>query len=326
MKSRSLALACLWVLPYSAWADIQLGNTTVYFASRDEGRRILMAKDEYIQRMGPFDRSARMRVGRPVSENEFLAFIGRNVADWTDAEMQRVQGVFEAVVPLLSKMPLSLPSAIQLIKTTGAEEGKAFYTRGTAIALPGSELARSEWDMKKLICHELFHVLSRQNPKLREKLYESIGFIKCDEIELPPSLKRRKITNPDAPRNDHFIRLQIDGQERLAVPILLSRTETYDIKQGGEFFAYLELKFLVVEKSGRPGKLKIVSEKAAPKLVGLEDVSGFLEQVGRNTEYIIHPEEILAENFALLVLNDPKVASPEILRKMRDVLLQKTPP
>ena len=283
-----------------------------------------MAKDEYIQRMGPFDRSARMKVGRPVSENEFLEFVGRNVGDWTDTERQKVEAAFEAVRPFLRDLPLSLPPRIQLIKTTGAEEGNAFYTRGAAIALPGSELAKSDRDMKKLICHELFHILSRRNPELREELYQIIGFTKCDEIAFPPRLKLRKITNPDAPRNDHYIRLQIDGQERLAVPILLSRAVTYDVKRGGEFFDYLQLQFLVVEKG--PGNLKIVSEKSAPKLVGVESVSGFLEQVGKNTEYIIHPEEILAENFALLVLNDPNVVSPEIVRKMRGVLLQKTPP
>ena len=49
-----------------------------------------------------------------------------------------------------------------------------------------------------------------------------------------------------------------------------------------------------------------------------------MEQVGKNTDYIIHPEEILAENFALLVLNETKVASPEILQKMREVLMRKT--
>jgi hypothetical protein len=83
---------------------------------------------------------------------------------------------------------------------------------------------------------------------------------------------------------------------------------------------------LLVEKDGRSGNLKAVTEGSSPKLVGMERVSGFMEQVGKNTDYIIHPEEILADNFALLVLNEPKVASPEILQKMREVLLRKTVP
>ena len=55
----------------------------------------------------------------------------------------------------------------------------------------------------------------------------------------------------------------------------------------------------------------------------MQHVSGFTEQVGRNTDYIIHPEEILADNFALLVLNEHDVASPEILQKMREALARK---
>jgi hypothetical protein len=58
----------------------------------------------------------------------------------------------------------------------------------------------------------------------------------------------------------------------------------------------------------------------------MERVSGFMEQVGKNTDYVIHPEEVLADNFALLVLNSHQAASPDILRKMREGLLRKTIP
>jgi hypothetical protein len=83
---------------------------------------------------------------------------------------------------------------------------------------------------------------------------------------------------------------------------------------------------LVVEKGGGSQNFKAVSDGSSPKLVGTERVSGFMEQVGRNTDYVIHPEEILADNFALLVLNEQNVASPEILRKMREVLMRKAIP
>jgi hypothetical protein len=54
--------------------------------------------------------------------------------------------------------------------------------------------------------------------------------------------------------------------------------------------------------------------------VDVSNVSGFFEQIGKNTKYIIHPEEILADNFALLFLGNKDVPSPEIIRKMKDVL------
>jgi hypothetical protein len=327
MNSRFLAtLACICILACRASADIPLGGSSVHFATQSEGRQILTKKDEFIQRLGPFDRSARMKTDKAVSEDEFLRFVKRNVIDWTEEERQTVQIAVEAIQPLLRELPLSLPRIVQFIKSTGAEQGYAAYTQGTAIVLHKDDLGKSQKDLQRLICHELFHILSRHNPGLRERLYGIIGFSKCNEIDLPPELKRRKLTNPDAPRNDYFIRVQIDGRESLVVLILLSSVETYDVQRGGEFFAYIQLQFLVVEKSGGSQNFKIVYEGSSPKLVGLQNISGFMEQVGRNTDYVIHPEEILADNFALLVLDEHNVASPEILQKMRAVLMGKTTP
>jgi hypothetical protein len=46
----------------------------------------------------------------------------------------------------------------------------------------------------------------------------------------------------------------------------------------------------------------------------------FLAQVGRNTDYLIHPDEILADNFVRLVFADPQVRTPQILEQMRHIL------
>ena len=99
------------------------------------------------------------------------------------------------------------------IKTTGNEEGGAAYTRANAIVLPEAEMTAPVEKIRKTISHELFHVLSRANPDLREKLYAAIGFVKCDEVAFPLELKSRKLTNPDAPKNDHCILLQV-GDKR----------------------------------------------------------------------------------------------------------------
>jgi len=98
-----------------------------------------------------------------------------------------------------------------------------------------------------------------------------------------------------------------------AVPILFSNAAKYDVNRGGEFFNYLQLSFLQMPRMS----------SAQPVLTTPEEVSGFFEQVGRNTNYFIHPEEILADNFALLALDEHNVPSPEILEKMRRILEQK---
>ena len=301
--------------------DITEG-TTGRFASVARGARILTAKDDFVRRLSPFDRAARVKTDRTISETEFLKFVRANVAEWTREEMGLVETAVAKIRPALASLALPLPQTVDFIKTTGAEEGNAFYTRDMAVVLPQSHLKAEEKALEKAIAHELFHILSRTNPQLREALYEMIGFRKCDELQFPASLTERKITNPDAPRNDHYIRLNIRGRETLAVPVLFAEPEKYSPARGGEFFDYLQFKFLLVEKKGGSA-VKFLEENSAPVLVSPKEVSGFFEQIGRNTTYVIHPEEVLAENFALLLTGAQNVASPEILIKMRQILGRK---
>ena len=310
-----LTLALALPLTLRAYADVDLRKgCAVRFASVGEGAEILGRHDEFIRRLSAFDRAARMKTDRSIPENDFLEFLKQNVLPWNEGEKAKLEAAIASIRPGLNALPLSLPKIVTFVKTTGAEEGRAFYTRDTAIIMPEKETDEADAGLlKKTIAHELFHILTRENPELREKLYQSIGFTKCTEVEFPAELKSRKITNPDAPRNDHAIRVGIRGEEVDAVPILFSKAPKYDVNRGGEFFNYLQLSFLQV-----PG-----TSASQPILATPEEVSGFFEQVGHNTNYIIHPEEILADNFAMLILDEHSVPSPEIIEKMRLTLGQK---
>jgi len=302
-------------LTAQAATDIELRKgCTAHFASVTEAAAILGQKDDFIQRLSPFDRAARMKTDKPVSEEEFLRFVKANAAAWSELEQAKLEAAISALRPALESLPLTFPKKISFIKTTGAEEAGAFYTRDTAIMMPAKPTDTADGELlKKTIAHELFHILSRSNLELREKLYALIGFSNCGEIEFPDELKPRKITNPDAPRNDHAIRVQANGTEVSIVPILFSSAPNYDPVRDGEFFNYLQLGFLIVSKN--PG--------TPADLLTPQQVSGFFEQVGRNTDYIIHPEEILAENFALLMIGRRDVPSPDLLDRLRRALGQK---
>jgi hypothetical protein len=52
-----------------------------------------------------------------------------------------------------------------------------------------------------------------------------------------------------------------------------------------------------------------------------EGVEGFFEQIGRNTNYIIHPEETLANNFVHLMTGKQDLKNPEILEKIEAMLM-----
>jgi hypothetical protein len=220
-----LVLTVIFLL-LSGWSPAETqGNKkiTIAFASLSEGRQILMTRDDFIQRLSPFDRAARMKTDKDIPEAAFLKFIGDNVLPWTRTEEEKVDSAFRGIQPRLEALSLPFPEKIYVVKTTGNEEGGAAYTRGNAIVIPKAKLTETT-AIQTLICHEIFHILSRGNPELQERLYETIGFTRCKEIEFPAMLKSRKITNPDAPKNDHYIRVQVDGKESCVVPILFAST------------------------------------------------------------------------------------------------------
>ena len=298
-------------------------RTVVVFATVEQGKKILGQRDDFVARMSPFDRSARMKTDKAVSEKEYLSFVNRNILPWDKHEVARLRTLLKGINRRLSRLSLSFPETIYMIKTTGREEGRAAYIRSNAIVLPKSYLTLP--DLQRIIVHELFHILTGNDPKLRSRLYAVIGFKPCNEIEFPAALASRKITDPGA-WNDHYIRVTLNGKKVSAVPILFSRTPKYDVRSGGEFFKYMESKLLIVKNGVNGRKYEAVYNGSKPVLADFKDVSSFFEQVGRNTDYIIHSEEILADNFAILVLGKQNVASPQIINNLRTVLTKTNAP
>jgi hypothetical protein len=313
------AALCFCLIPALCAGDVKLNSeTTVSFATAEEAKRLLAAEDDFVIGMSPFDRSARMKTDRAVTKQEFCAFAAASVLDWKPEEEAAIEAAVTAIAPRLSEFQLRFPKSVVMIKTTGKEEGGAAYTRGNAIVLP-QHFARSRSEgLQKNITHELFHVLSRHDLELREALYASIGFLPCNEIEFPAELKSRKITNPDGPHNNHCIQVTSEGKPISVVPILYSSEPKYDVGRGGEFFQYLTFKLLVVEKSQADWRPLRRDDHAV--CVEPRQVSRLLEQVGKNTGYIIHPEEILADNFALIVAGRKGLPSPEVADRIEKLL------
>jgi len=308
--------ACISIFLFSAaaacLADFKLTDTTkIVFATPEQGTEILARKDTYIQNLSPFDRSARLQTDQPVSEKEFLDFVGRgHTLAWSHGETETISAILEDIRIQLKPFSLPFPETVYMIKTTGAIEGGAAYTRSNAVIFPESVLqARSH--LRYLVAHELFHVLSRANCELRSRLYAVIGFKPLPEpFVFPAELNDQKITNPDAPTHDHYIEVKYEGETRRAVPITYSRTEKYDVNLGGTFFSYLILQFVLLSQDGLP-----------QTLADTYQLDGFMQQIGANTGYIIHPEEILADNFALIALNRNDVPSADIQDKIKAVLM-----
>jgi hypothetical protein len=307
----------------SAWLATVLGAAPfaacaheIEFASIEKARAVLGARDDFVARLSPFDRAARVKSASDVSEAEYLAFARAAAREWSNDERARLTTAFAAIAPKLEELLPELDAPILLIKTSGDEEGGAGYTRANAVMLPQALTDQSE--LERLLSHEIFHVVSRNNPELKRALYEAIGFEQCGELALPPALAARKMTNPDAPASEHCIEVQVDGASAWAMPILLSREERYDPAARVPFFGYLTLSMLLVERAANAdAPARPVERDGAPVLLPFNRVGGLFEQIGHNTEYVIHAEEILASNFELLVQGAAVARSPEVLERLR---------
>ena len=297
--------------------ELQKG-TKLVFAEVEEAKRRLATKDDFVKSLSQFDRSSRMKTDKDVSEKEFLNYIANQVRTWTVDEKERVRVAVESVANQLMRFELNLPQTILLIKTTGKEEGGAAYCRPNAIVVPQNMFIQQTVSLEKLLIHELFHIISANNPKLKEALYEVINFKKCNSIELPDKLREIKITNPDAPKNDHYIEVQYEDSVINVIPIIYSSAPKYDVKKVGEFFRYLKIHLLAIEKTDEKWQYKRANN-GEPVLLELRDVPDYFNKIGMNTGYIIHPEEILAENFVLMVRGNQQLKSKWIIEKMQDL-------
>jgi len=315
-------LLVIWE-PVSCVADVPLRlGTCARFANVTTGQLILGTRDGFVERMSPVDRILRMERQSPVSEDQYLAHVQRQVQSWKSQEKDMLTEVLTSIGSRLSMVNIALPETVWLIKTSGYEEGHLAYTRQNAIILPLRYLHRDPEFLKELLCHELFHIYTRYHPDHRTALYRILGFEPCEEVSLPERLLQMKITNPDAYHHDFFIRIGYEGKRLPAVPVLYSNAETY---QGGFFEYYVVSKLLLLQETENGMEARLDGE-GNPILVAQRDVDDFVDQIGRNTHYIIHPEETLADNFWQVVLGDEKVVSPRVHHMLRKVLKTGNPP
>ena len=311
-RSLVAAVALLWLL---AAACAQA--TEFRFATADEGRALLTARDEYIARLGPLERALKAESAGPVSAEAYLAIVGAAVRPWPEDDRAAVEEALAAIRGALAGHRLPLPSRVTLVRSSGAGEGGAAHTRGTTVVLT-DDVFRRPAQLPFLLAHELFHVASRHERRWRDAMYATIGFVALEEAVLPEPLAQRRITNPDAPKLDVAVRVEAAGSPVWVMPVLQATVDRYDPARGGEFFATMQLVWLEVGRGDAVPVRPSIGDP--PRLLRTPELAGLFEQIGRNTGYVIHPEEILADNFAQIVSGQAP-RSPEVHERLRRALV-----
>jgi hypothetical protein len=148
--------------------------------------------------------------------------------------------------------------------------------------------------------HEFFHVFSRANPDTRDEIYNLIGFIPVQkEIILPEKLAKTKLLNPDG-TSDYAINLETsNGRAVFAYPLISANEEHYTTEKPA-FFNYLVFNLYELQ-ADKNGKYNLIVDDLGNTTIPFNKIPSFFKKIKDNTSYIIHPDEISADNFVFTV-------------------------
>ena len=294
-------------------------GTVVKFAGIERAKELMRTEDEYTAGLSRFDIQSKSQKTTESSLNDYLEYACEQNTEWTEDEKKNMGGVIESVGKKLSELGIkpNMPPVIEIIKSSNKNEGSAEgYTRGSYMVLKDSRISGNKTGLEQLFTHELFHILSRYDTDMRNRVYNTIGFRKCNEVIYPEEIRELKISNPDSPLNNYFITVKHEDKP-VDVMLILFSGKQYS---GGNFFSYLRIGLLAVE--GDSDGKKPVYREGKPLILKAGEVELFYEQVGRNTGYIFHAEEISADHFEILLSRESGVPNPELIELMFDVLKQ----
>ncbi|MFO0738256.1 MAG: hypothetical protein U0270_20355 [Labilithrix sp.] len=291
--------------------------TLVRLATVEEGRTILGAEDDFTRALGGFDRSFRLRTTEPVSDAELRRFLGEQATEFTPDEAAAWEPAIEAVARGARGLGPMLPAEVLVVKTTGREERDHAYTRANAIILPAARVASFRGDRAiYLLAHELFHVATRSSPALRDATYALLGFTAIAPIAPPIELDARRMTNPDAHRLGHYLRLG----DHAVVPLLTCVAPLAEVIGRASVFDAATVSLLAIDPVAGAA---LRDARGAPVVIEAK-TTDWAKRIGRNTRYTIHPEEVLADNHALLVRrrlgSGANVADPAFLAAFEEAI------
>lgn len=232
------------------------------------------------------------------AKNAYRAYLRASVEEFTDEEKVKIRFLMHRVQQMCDEIsPDIFPKELELVKTNMNHYGASvFYSRENTIMIPKNVLKRDlDTDFVKSILREIFHIYTRYNYWKKIELYKIIGFEPIYSLDIPSSLKGKMLTNPDGiePYVIHHLSDR-NHKDFSAVPIITVKHT--NLLRSLSFYSNIEFSLYKIVEN------KIYSNEDGSSTVDMESIENFYEQIGTNTNYIIHPNEILADNFAMLVL------------------------
>ena len=300
------ALLLVWFTTDLIVTEIYASKIPHHFASAKEGKELMLSNTEYYANVTQVDIDNRMgRSGATL--DELLEASTAEVKSFNIFEKYIMDHTIASMARTLKHNGYELPhiEKIEFIKTDMTVEGAAVsgYTHGTQIYLNStnilfSVIPEAKPFFEQLLWHELFHVLTRNNPEFRSEMYSLINFtVTGTEYEFPPCLDGLYRSNPDVERHDSYATFNIDGKDIDCFVVWV-----YLQQQDG---SYTDDTAVLVPIDG-------TDTYYLP-----EQASNFNEVFGTNTDYVLDPEECMADNFMYAMyygLEGVEYPNPEIIQ------------
>ena len=291
-------------------------HKVIFLDSIEAGQAITKdEKENFFSLITPLDMSIQMKknfeAATPRNEimDEYKSFLKKDVLDFSKEEMEFVNDILKEAFEMSNKVSTAIfPKEIKLIKTHANHYGQgAYYTRENCIIIPKDELElKNREGFLETMFHEISHIYTRYHPKKQKALYQLIGFSnigKMSNLLIKEELKSRILLNPDGVNFAHHIELnEQSGRSYSAIPIIKSN-ETKYIDSKNDFFDYIDFSLY---KINIQHAVQVQTDATGKSTIDMDNIPIFFEKITTNTGYIIHPDEIIADNFMYIMMREKK--------------------
>lgn len=286
------------------------------FATRAEAQMLITDIDNFTNKLNSFD--INLRLGKNDGrKSELLRLAMNETLNWGEDEKKKITDAFKSLQTKIDKQKLKInyPQEVILVKTSMKEEmNVAAYTRKNWIALGEKYINEStKEELEYLLAHEMFHLLTRSDKDFKKTVYSIIGFNVADrELFFPIDIIEKRISSPDIELYDSYAEFTINGKKQKCSMIIYSQIPFSPEKTLSD---YLSVGLIPLNDDLIP-----IQYDGKTIIYDIEQAEDFYNKIGRNTKYIINPEEILADNFAYLLIQKKDLPNPEIPEKIAAIL------
>ena len=347
MKTSSLltccfAFLCLACQAQSADHELRFSKKhSVFFLDSLEATQAIISdqEDHFFEQIQVLDMALQMgetihrdSTSREAVLADYKAFLQADVIGFTASDQALLSQIFQEAFELSESLKKGMfPDTIRLIKTKMAHYGPSvYYTREKCIIIPENVLEVPDYDgLLSVMIHEVFHIYSRYQPKQREALYQLIGFQRYPDLSFSDSLQLRLLQNPDGVDVHWAVELETGPHQKKLVTPLLTASQWQFSPERKQFFDYLGFNLFEVDNQTDP--VSVLSKADGSSTLDFSLMPAYFRRIKDNTQYIIHPDEVLADNFVILVLAEKDEESlqsyseegQKLLSSMRKILTGK---